>query len=98
LWLIKKDLSLQKNKIVKYRDMEIKDESKEIENHIICDSEIRGGAPVFKGTRIPFEILFDYLAEGSTIDDFIRNYPSISKEKVIDVLDLAVKFYVKAMV
>jgi uncharacterized protein (DUF433 family) len=74
------------------------DVSDEIENHIICDTEIRGGALVFKGTRIPLKILFDYLAEGSTIDEFIENYPSISKEKVIDVLDLAVKFYVKAII
>jgi uncharacterized protein (DUF433 family) len=69
----------------------------EIENHAVCDAEIRGGEPVFKGTRVPFATLFTYLAKGKTIDDFIYSFPSISKEKIIDVLKLSRKMYIKGL-
>lgn len=55
-------------------------------NVVICDSEIRGGEPVFRGTRVPLKSLFDYLAAGRTIDDFVNGFPSISRQKVIDAL------------
>jgi uncharacterized protein (DUF433 family) len=69
----------------------------EIENHAISDAEIRGGEPVFKGTRVPFGFLFDYLVAGKTVDDFIYNYPSISRKKVIDALKLSRKIYIKGL-
>jgi uncharacterized protein (DUF433 family) len=67
----------------------------EIENHAVCDAEVRGGEPVFKGTRVPFGFLFDYLVAGKTVDDFIDNYPSISRKKVTDALRLSRKMYIK---
>lgn len=55
---------------------------------IHSDPKILGGVPVFRGTRVPVEILFDYLQEG-TVEDFLRGYPHISREMVNAVLALA---------
>jgi len=48
-----------------------------------------GGAPVFAGTRVPVETLFDYLEEGESIDDFIEGFPGVTREQVIAVLEEA---------
>jgi uncharacterized protein (DUF433 family) len=55
---------------------------------ININPEILGGTPVFKGTRVPIEILFDHLESGITIDAFLDDYPTVSKEQVIQVLEL----------
>jgi uncharacterized protein (DUF433 family) len=57
---------------------------------IHSDPDILGGTPVFRGTRTPIQILFDYL-KSSTLEDFLRGYPHISKEMVYEVLELASK-------
>ncbi len=49
---------------------------------------ILGGTPVFRGTRVPIETLFDHLESGITIDAFLDDYPTVSKEQVIQVLEL----------
>ena len=54
------------------------------------DPDILGGTPVFRGTRTPVQILFDYL-KSSTLDDFLRGYPHISREMVYEVLEMAAK-------
>jgi len=48
-----------------------------------------GGTPVFAGTRVPVETLFDYLEEGESIDDFLEGFPGVSREQVIAVLEEA---------
>lgn len=59
-------------------------------NHVVhCDPEILGGTPVFVGTRVPVQSLFDYLEGGETLDDFLRQFPSVSREQAIAALDLA---------
>ena len=55
---------------------------------ININPEIMGGTPVFKGTRVPIETLFDHLENGITIDAFLDDYPTVSKEQVIQVLEL----------
>lgn len=55
---------------------------------IHSDPDILGGVPVFRGTRVPIEILFDYLQE-DTVADFLRGYPHITREMVNEVLALA---------
>ena len=55
---------------------------------ITINPEILGGTPVFKGTRVPIETLFDHLESGITIDDFLDDFPSVTKEQVIQVLEL----------
>ena len=55
---------------------------------ITINSEILGGTPVFKGTRVPIETLFDHLESGITIDAFLDDFPSVTKEQVVEVLEL----------
>ena len=47
------------------------------------------GLPVFKGTRVPVKNLFDYLAAGDNLDEFLRGFPSVSREQAVKVLDMA---------
>ena len=54
---------------------------------ITRDPEILSGAPVFTQTRIAVKVLFDYLEDGQTVDDFVSHYPSVSREQVIAALE-----------
>ena len=54
---------------------------------ITRDPEIHSGAPVFTRTRIAVKVLFDYLEDGQTVDDFVSHYPSISREQAIAALE-----------
>ena len=47
---------------------------------ITRDPEIMHGAPCFRGTRVPVRTLFDYLMGGNTFEDFLRNFPTVSRE------------------
>ena len=58
---------------------------------ISIDNEVLGGQTVFKGTRVPVETLFDHLEAGITIDAFLEDFPSVSKEQAIALLDYANK-------
>lgn len=63
-----------------------------MKNKIInIDPEILSGTPVFSGTRVPIYILFDYIEGGDSLNVFLENYPSVSKDHVLRVLDLAEK-------
>lgn len=53
------------------------------------DPEILGGTPVFAGTRVPVRTLFDYLEGGETLDEFLRQFPSVKREQAIAALDMA---------
>ena len=56
-------------------------------NQIITISpEIQSGTPVFTGTRVPVKNLFDYLKGGDTIDEFLTDFPSVSREQVIELI------------
>ena len=65
----------------------------ELKELIIIDSEILGGQTVFKGTRVPVETLFDFLEVGYSLDEFLEEFPTVSKNQVIGLLDLANKFF-----
>ena len=54
---------------------------------VSSDPEILGGAPVFRGTRVPVAALLDDLAAGRTVDDFLDNSPAVTREQVIKVLE-----------
>jgi uncharacterized protein (DUF433 family) len=58
---------------------------------ITIDNEVLGGQTVFKGTRVPVETLFDHLKEGITIDAFLDDFPSVTKEQAIALLEYANK-------
>jgi len=59
------------------------------ENSIVKDPDILGGEPVFRGTRVPFKILIEYLEGGDTLDQFLEQYPSVSRELAIDAIEEA---------
>ncbi len=54
-----------------------------------CNPEILSGAPVFVGTRVTVRSLFDYLEGGDTLEEFLRQFPSVKREQTIAVLDAA---------
>ena len=59
-------------------------------NEIVhSDPDILGGTPVFVGTRVPVQSLFDYLEGGETLDEFLRQFPSVRREQAVAALDLA---------
>jgi uncharacterized protein (DUF433 family) len=60
-----------------------------MKNVIIKDQKILGGEPVFSGTRVPFKILIDYLEGGDTLDQFLKQYPSVSRELAIAAIEEA---------
>ena len=54
-----------------------------MQNPIHSDPETMGGTPVFIGTRVPFETLLQYLEAGDTLDEFLDEFPTVSREKAI---------------
>lgn len=56
---------------------------------IHSDPEILGGTPVFVGTRVPAQALIDYLEGGHPLDEFLDDFPSVSREQAIAALELA---------
>ncbi len=58
-------------------------------NPITIDPDILGGTPVFTGTRVPVESLFDHLADGISLDVFLDDFPSVSRQIAVEVLNLA---------
>jgi uncharacterized protein (DUF433 family) len=55
---------------------------------IESDAEKMGGTPVFRGTRVPIKNLFDYLEAGDNLEIFLDDFPTVSREQVIGVLEL----------
>ena len=58
---------------------------------INIDPEILGGNPVFTGTRVPIQSLFDYIESGETLEEFLDNFPTVTKKQAIDVLEVSKK-------
>ncbi|WP_250123784.1 DUF433 domain-containing protein [Chroococcidiopsis sp. CCMEE 29] len=56
---------------------------------IEIDKEKLGGTPVFAGTRVPIKSLFDYLESGESIDEFLNQFPSVTREQVRGVLEVS---------
>ena len=53
------------------------------------DPEILGGTPVFIGTRVPVRTLFDYLEAGDSLEVFLEEFPSVTREQAVAALELA---------
>lgn len=56
---------------------------------INTDPDVMGGTPVFRGTRVPIQSLFDYLEAGDSIEEFLQNFPTVDREQVIVLLQTA---------
>lgn len=54
---------------------------------ITVDQEVMSGAPVFRGTRVPVAALLDNLADGLTLGEFLDNFPTVSREQAVQVLE-----------
>jgi uncharacterized protein (DUF433 family) len=59
-----------------------------VENLIERDPEKLSGAPVFAGTRVPVKNLFDYLEGGDTLDLFLDDFPTVTREQALGVLEV----------
>jgi len=54
---------------------------------ITVDPNIVSGTPVFRGTRVPVQTLFDYIADGNTLDEFLDNFPTVTRSDALRVLE-----------
>lgn len=58
-------------------------------NVIIRNPDVLGGTPVFRGTRVPFQALLDYLEGGQTLDEFLDDFPTVTRETAVHALEHA---------
>ncbi|MDX2180570.1 MAG: DUF433 domain-containing protein [Bryobacteraceae bacterium] len=56
---------------------------------VIADPEVMNGMPCFRGTRVPFKNLIDYIEGGDSLEEFLRQFPSVPRDLVIQALDEA---------
>jgi uncharacterized protein (DUF433 family) len=64
---------------------------------VSCNPDVMGGAPVFRGTRVPVQTLLDYLEAGDSIDQFLDGFPTVSREQVIAFLEEAKDLLVESV-
>ncbi|MGK5082688.1 DUF433 domain-containing protein [Bdellovibrionota bacterium FG-1] len=50
-------------------------------------AEVMGGTPVFENTRVPIQALFDFLEAGDTINEFLLDFPTVTKDQVLEVME-----------
>ena len=62
---------------------------KTVTNLITCNARIMSGTPVFKNTRVPIKNLIDYLEAGDNLDEFLEDFPSVSRKQAMQALELA---------
>jgi uncharacterized protein (DUF433 family) len=55
---------------------------------IVRDPEIMSGTPVFAGSRVPVRALIDYISEGHSLDDFLDDFPSVTREHALELLEV----------
>ena len=60
-----------------------------MEQAISRDAEVMHGTPVFRGTRVPVQTLFEYLEGGDTLEDFLEGFPTVSRELAVQALEEA---------
>jgi len=60
-----------------------------MEEVITRNPEIMSGEPCFRGTRVPFKNLLDYIEHGHTLDDFLEQFPGVTRERAIAALESA---------
>jgi uncharacterized protein (DUF433 family) len=59
------------------------------QNIIVRDPDILGGVPVFRQTRVPFQALMDYLEGGQTLEEFLSDFPSVTRAAAVGALEQA---------
>ena len=56
---------------------------------IVIDPEVMNGTPCFRGTRVPFKNLMDYLAGGHSLGEFLAQFPTVTREMAVEALEEA---------
>lgn len=69
----------------RYTERTMSDETRVVHS----DPDVLGGTPVFVGTRVPLQSLFDYIEGGDTLDEFLKQFPSVRRDQAIAALELA---------
>ncbi len=64
-------------------------DNKNVSGAITRDPETMHGVPVFRGTRVPVQTLFDYLEGGDTLEDFLEGFPTVSRALALEALEEA---------
>lgn len=64
-------------------------DNEDVTNAIVRDPETMHGLPVFRGTRVPVQTLFEYIEGGDTLEDFLEGYPTVSRALVVEALEEA---------
>ena len=64
-----------------------------LDQYITVSPEVQFGKPVFKGTRVPVESLFFHLERGLSINDFLEDFPGVSKEQAEAILESAAQLF-----
>ncbi len=64
---------------------------------VVIDPDILGGTPVFRGTRVPVQSLFDYLERDYTLSEFLECFPSVSREMACRLLDRSESVFVASV-
>ncbi len=64
-------------------------DNEDVTQAITRDPETMHGVPVFRGTRVPVQTLFDYLAGGDTLEDFLEGFPTVSRALALEALEEA---------
>ena len=65
----------------------------ELQKYITIDPEVQYGKPVFRGTRVPVETLFWHLEKEISIDEFLEDFPSVTKEQALGVIGIAHRLF-----
>jgi uncharacterized protein (DUF433 family) len=61
---------------------------------ILSDPEIMGGTPVFSGTRVPVRTFVEYLEAGDSLDEFLVDFPGVTRDQAVAVLELATELLI----
>ena len=64
---------------------------------VVVDPELMNGTPCFAGTRVPVRNLLDYLEAGDTLDDFLGQFPSVSREKAVAFMEQSSRLLIESV-
>ena len=70
-----------------YRSRPVLSKNRIMQEAITRDPEVMHGTPVFRGTRVPVQTLFDYIENGESLDEFLEGFPTISRQHAVQVLE-----------
>ncbi len=75
--------------VIAYRRVMVAEEKASLARVVSVDSSIMHGTPCFTGTRVTVQTLLDYIEDGDTLDNFLRDFPTVKREQAISFLELA---------